>query len=236
MGDIEKRKGESDVKMDNKIVEAIKKSVEKQMNEEGFADDLIYDGCKKAVNKVNFREIKESDVKNPIKTFLINWGLMKRVLAQPYIPNDWESQIANKIQKNCYRFKEFRALHLEDCDIERLKSEIEDCYETFKNLVRYTATAKILHLLCYNFFPLWDSKIRKKINDDFKRRTGKIDVSRDGYFHFMLANQIMLREYDKILSILSERYNKPKLRILDMFLFDITRSEGKVKWSKISFT
>lgn len=222
--------------MDNKIVEAIKKSVENQMNEWDFSDNLIYNGCVGAVEKINFCEILKSDVSAPIKTFLWNWGLMGRVLVRSYIPNDWESQIAGVIREKYDIFEKFRVSHLEDCDIEVFKSGIMDCYAVIRGIVRPTSAAKILHLLSCNFFPLWDVAIREKVNNDFKRKIGKIDVCREGYFNFMLAIQTLLKQYDKTLSMLSEKYNKPKLRILDMFLFDITRPKSKEKWFKISFT
>lgn len=217
--------------MDNKISEEIKRCVEEQMKEWRFSDDLIYDSCVKEVEKVkDFCEIKERDISGPIKTFLYNWGLMGRVLRRLDKGDknkNWESQLMNKIQENCGRFKKFRTLHLEDCNIEELKSEIEDCYAAIKDIVKPTSAAKTLHLLSCNFFPLWDEAIRVKANNEFKDRIGRIDGTPEGYFNFMLAIQIRLRQYDKTLSRLSVKYNKPKLRILDMFLWTDANKKEK---------
>jgi len=206
------------VKTDNKIAEAIERSVEIQMNKEGYADNLIYDTIVEVVRKGNFCEIKEIDVSGPIKTFLNNWGLMGWVLAR--WDEDWESQLARGIRENCGIFEKFRALHLEDCDIDGMKSEIEGCYAAVKSIVKATSASKVLHLLNCNFFPLWDVAIRREANNKFKNKIGRIDDSTEGYFNFMFAIQVILRQYDKILSMLSERYKKPKLRILDMFLWN----------------
>jgi len=121
--------------MDNKISEEIKRCVEEQMKEWGFSDDLIYDSCVKAVEEIkNFSEIKERDISGPVKTFLDSWGLMRRVIVT--LDEDWENQLANTIRENCHKFEKFRTLHLEDCNIEELKSEIADCYDAIKDIVK----------------------------------------------------------------------------------------------------
>lgn len=204
----------------NATEKAIKESVEKHEGEWSFSENLIYNTCVEAVGKMNFCEIKERDVNGPIKTFLHNWGIMGRVLAKQ---NNWERRLASAIRKKCEMFDKFRNLHLEGHDIGGLESEIEGCYADIKGVVKQTSASKVLHLLSYNFFPLWDTNIRKEVNRNFEKT---INEKPKGYFNFMLANQRILERYDKTISKLSERYKRPKLRILDVFLHSVTRSEG----------
>jgi len=208
----------------NPKVEDIKKHIEMHEEEWNFADRIIYVACLDAVREVKLCEIQEKDIKGPIKTFLINWGMMTRVLGRKKY-KDWEKNLRDVFLEICDKLENFRNLNLIDYkDISKLREDIEECYQRLKSIVGPTSTSKILHLICPTFFPMWDVDIRKKVNIESKSLgNGKIDDTKEGYYKFIIEIQKFLIKYDKILLELSEKYNKPKLRITDAFMWKMSR-------------
>ena len=197
--------------------------VEYHEEEWGFGDS-IYMLCVDALREKNPCDIKEKDVKGPIQTFLVNWGMMARVLGR--LDEDWKSELAHEIQRNCKKLQEFRDLDLENDDIARLKFEIRECYDSLKKVIKTTATTKVLHILCPEFFPMWDTDIRMQVSRECRNLgKGRIDETSEGYYKFMLEMKNFLRKYKRILSELSKKHRKPKLRIVDEFLWTVAHEE-----------
>lgn len=179
----------------------IKKYVDAHEAEWGFGE-FIYKECIKEAGKIELRKIKEKDVKDPIRTFLLNWGMMGRVLGR--VENKgWESKLKDKISKNAEKFKEFRrASNKENFyreDLQQFESEIKECYSALKEIIKPTSTAKVLHLLCPKFFPLWDNAILDGVSKECKsikecNSKGGINDTSDGYYNFMVVIKDFLKK------------------------------------------
>ncbi|ADB58812.1 DUF6308 family protein [Archaeoglobus profundus] len=203
----------------------IKKCVEIVEEEWGFGDKLLYIGCIEAMKNVKLRDIQEKDIKGPIRVFLINWGMMGIVLNRKDRKN-WERKLLQVLreEKFCDKLERFRNLNLENANIDELKKEITDCYQEVRDIVGPTSASKVLHLICPNFFPLWDANIRKLVSQECKELgKGSIDDRAEGYYRFMKEVKDFLERYEKILSELSRKYGKPKLRVVDEFMWYVSR-------------
>lgn len=105
------------------------------------------------------------------------------------------------------------------------ESGIKNCYELFGKIVGQIAASKVLHLICPNFFPLWDDGIAIAIWNEVDGKSDKGEViaqfSGAHYYRFMQVMQNFLREYGEIMSDLAEQYRnrKGKLKILDECLW-----------------
>jgi len=181
---------------EEKIKKCIEQYIEQYEKEWSFADSLIYKGCLEALKRIDLSKIEEKDVKGPIRTFLINWGMMGRVVGR--LKKGWEKELATKIKI--------------------------DCYKSLRIIVGPTSASKILHLICPNFFPMWDCDIRKLISNIYKWRKNShkgIGESPEGYYKFIQEIQVFLKKYDEVLLELSKQYDKGKLKLIDEFLWKI---------------
>ena len=220
-----KKKSEERINLLSPREEEITIYVEMNENKWWFSEETIYTSCVNAVANINLSKLKEHDVNGPIHTFLINWGMMARILGRREY-NGWERRLTKAIKETHNKLENFRKLKLENCgDISSFKNNIEICYGKIKNVIGITATSKVLHLICPNFFPMWDTDIRKKINECCKNlREEKINESELGYYNFVIKIQKFLIKYEKVLSNLSKKYNnKSKVRIIDEFMWGASR-------------
>jgi hypothetical protein len=208
--------------------EQIRQCVAQFEEEWEFSDNLIYKGCLKASKEINLCEVKTEDVKGPIRTFLINWGMMGRVLGGKKY-KDWGQNLANVT--NCDKLNNLRDLDLINSDLKQIKFDIENCYGSVRKIVGPTSASKILHLICSNFFPMWDEDIRKWVSRYSRYKEihkNGIGPSREGYYKFMQVMQILLEKYNRVLSELSEQRNKCKLKILDEFLWKVAHQKNGI--------
>ena len=97
----------------------------------------------------------------------------------------------------------------------KFEGEIREFYDQFSKALGKTAAVKVLHLLCPDFFCLWDSRIAEAVSS-----AGAFD--KEDYYSFMLKTKDLLKKYEEIFSDLATHYKKNKLRILDEFLWWIT--------------
>lgn len=200
----------------------IKKHVKEFEQEYKFSDNLIYNGCIDAMKRVDLCKIGEKDVKGPLRTFLLSWGMMGRVLGR--LEDDWEKDIAKVIKKNCKILNTFRKKNLVNFQLRKLDEldieNIKNCYNELREIVGPTSASKILHLICPNFFPLWDVDIRKEISAKVKGR-GEYGIgdSGAGYYRFMLEIETLLNIHDRTLSKLSQKYGRFNMRLLDEHLW-----------------
>lgn len=215
--------------------EEIREYVEREEKEWEFSD-CIYKWCMENAEKIELCKIEEKNVKGPIRTFLINWGLMSRNIGQ-LEKNDWK-KLKNNIRDICKTLNKFKKSNLENCDIDEWKSEIKKCYEALDYItlnkriknIGPTSKGKILHLICPNFFPLWDDAIREKVSKDKECQSckGIKSGSSEGYYKFMVEIKKFLKYHDSTLSELSKRHGKTKLRIIDEFMFCVAHSKSAV--------
>jgi len=186
--------------------------------EQEFGNDSIYGECLETVRKVGLGNV--ANLTPTIKRFLYIWGRMGRVLGRLEYTN-WEAKLKEQIEYNFRELEEFRKMDLTTAPLENCETSIRTCYESLTKAVSPVATAKTLHLICPNFFPLWDNPIANAVRKE--RKSGKCkDFSSGDYYHFMLDVREFAVRYSRTLEDLAHQYERSKLRILDEFLWWIT--------------
>ena len=223
--------------MNNTSRREIIKEYVMQAEEVNSKSSSTYDAYIKKLKEINnLDNFSSQNVSNIIKPFLIDWGKMGRVVGQV---DNWQQKLAKKIQEKCKKISKFRKLNLSDEDLSIYEFDIKNLYETFreikgensKNKLRrlgQVAASKILHILCPDFFPMWDDRIASAFRDEHNSlgmNDNKIEYfSKEEYYKFMLQIQWLMREYSDILGELSINYQRTKLRILDEFLWLISKN------------
>jgi len=196
----------------NASANEIKKCIEESIVDDGFIDKHLYFPCINTIKHVKLKVIDDKTIYGPITMFLINWGIMGRVLNRKD-KKGWEKRLQNKISELSELLEKFRRMNFENKDFEKFESEIKKCYGEISEIVGPTSASKTLHIICPSFFPMWDESIRE--------RTG-VTASRKGYFLFMKKNSEFI-DQRPILFDLSEKYNKTVLKIVDEFFWNSTR-------------
>ena len=85
--------------------------------------------------------------------------------------------------------------------IEQFERKIKEIYYKFREILGPTAAGKTLHLICPNFFPLWDNNIRSAFSQAF-------DIEDDDYCAFMLKVRGLISRYKETFLRLANKYNK----------------------------
>ncbi|MBI2852346.1 MAG: hypothetical protein HYX84_04505 [Chloroflexi bacterium] len=164
-----------------------------------------------------------------IKDFLYRWGRMGRVLGQKqYL--DWQEKVVGIIRLDSGQLKQFQKRHIENEILEDHKDEIIRLYSSFNEVTGSIASAKILNLVCPDFFPLWDNDIGNAIRSELRHLPhGTFDksikaFSGEDYFRFMKEIQRFMSTHNRVISSLSSRYQRKKLRVIDQcFLWMVRR-------------
>ncbi len=188
-----------------------------------FATDIIYNNCLQFTKKINLCEIDESDIKGPIRTYLLIWGNMGRVLNTEK-RKSWTYDIIESVKEHCKDLIKYQSLKIENTDLNdnKWKKQINKHFEIFNGILASTATGKFLHLLVPDFFPLWDSIIRKEIFRELKskeKQEGK-KITPKSYFKFMKGVREFIIDYNEIIIELSEKYQRPKLKVVDEYFLE----------------
>ena len=215
-------------------------------NNEEYKENSDYRKYVKAMSEINLGSITENEVEKIIKRFLIDWGKMQRVLSEKKRPG-WTKRLANLIQANSRRLNNLKILNLSDSDLElgNYEKEIENCYEAFKEVVKPVAAAKVLHLICPQFFPPWDNAIHDAtLSEDIemggkhvielpqayynlhkqqieafvsksKKKRKPVKFSATDYYTFMQFVQSFIQGYKATLSPLAIYYKKSVVKIAD---------------------
>lgn len=176
-----------------------------------YLEKVLYSQCVADV-RANWKSEAVNDpfIKGPVRTFLVNWGMMGRVLGMVQF-KEWEVNLVFALKKYFDKLKAFQNKSLEKEDIERWEKDIKEIYQEIREIVGPTSASKILHLICPNFFPLWDSSIRKRVGANDKEK---------GYYKFMVETKDFLGRYSDVLGKLAIKYdNKSKLRLVDEYLW-----------------
>lgn len=180
-------------------------------NEQEFPEPMNYyqDSVEKMRN-INLTRFAKEDAAGIIKAYLYKWGKMQRALNREKI-ND----IVEQIQSNHEKLEKFRKKKLSGIDIGKFKSDIEQCYDSFEEIIGKVGAAKVLHLICPDFFPLWDTRIADAFKQENKGKIHK-DFSGADYYEFMRWIKNFMQEYG---DILAERNGRTKVKVLDDFLW-----------------
>jgi hypothetical protein len=186
---------------------------------DGELPEWFYEKCVKEFRKVDLCRISVKDIERIVNPFLANWGLMGRVVFDNR-RHDWEKQLSELIKDRCEVFKKLRGKDLDDntVSIDKFESAIKDSYENIANLLGPTSTAKVLHLICPKFFPMWDMGIREGISEEVKKRNRTkfgIGSSAAGYLKFMLETRGFIEKNKQILSQLQQKHRKSLVRLCD---------------------
>lgn len=191
----------------------IRKNVEHEKEYKNYCDKHIYLQCIEDMKKVNLENISIKDVQGPIKTFLSNWGMMGRILSREKYKG-WDEKLRMRISKLGKKLEHFRSFEIENTSLDRWQDDIQEYYQKIREIVGPTSASKVLHLICPSFFPLWDDNIRK---------LNEIDDTPNGYFLFMKKSKEFINRNKKIIAELSDKYGKPKLKIVDEHFYKSSR-------------
>ena len=190
-------------------------------------DDFMKD--MKDMAKEGLANMDETKVKALIKSFLWDWGTMHRQLGQEKY-QDWQRDVTELIKLYSSVLQQFQNKNIEKENLREYKAEIVCLYESFKSATGQIASVKILHLLCSNFFPLWDTAIANALRAELKDSQGVdfdkriIRFSGGDYFRFMEEVQRFISMHYDIISSLSKRNEQKILRIVDVcFLLMVRR-------------
>jgi hypothetical protein len=206
-------------------IEIIRESVRRLEAEDRYDQDkgmkrngpTIYDKCLEIVGNADLRNAQNLHFESAIRDFLCGWGSMGRVLGQKdYI--GWERALVEQIVINRRELEEFRKKDLLCEDLDEHEATITKLYDSFRARVKSPiAAVKTLHLVCPNFFPLWDNSIANGVRAEHKDEKEKAFTAKD-YYRFMKDLQTFGRKYEGILSELSLKYDKTRMKVLDEFL------------------
>jgi hypothetical protein len=197
-------------------------------HEATYRGDSLYNRFVMRMSTVELENISESDVTNVIEPFLYEWGRMGRVLGRQEFW-DWQEKVAEMVKLNCTSLKEFQARDIENESLSNNKDEIIGLYESFKEATGQVASAKILNLICPDFFPLWDNAIASGIRVELANLPGysfdkNIEpFSGQDYFRFTEGIKIFMLRHNGVISQLSNQYQDKKLRIVDECLWWMAR-------------
>ena len=195
-----------DDKIKIKVIEECVKQFEKRASTEPRygQQEKDYEDCLKRMRKADLQNITRKQIEI-IRRFLYKWGGMGRVLARRKY-RGWENKLMNLIKKHSGKLEKFRKMRLINLDFTIFEKELKDIIKQFRDVLGEIATAKVLHLICPDVFPLWDTAIRKEFYDK-------------DYYQFMQEMQKFVKDYDKLLSKLANQYKKNELKVLDEFLW-----------------
>jgi len=183
-----------------------------------YGDDIGYSGPLEQMRETELSRIGCMDVKRVVSPFLLEWGRMWRVVRQV---DRWESRIAERIRLGAELLDQFRGRKLESCEVDLIKyrPDITGLYASFKEVVKQTAATKLLHLICPDFMPMWDTAIEQAFRaecwaraEDSRRVKPFSDTE---YFLFVQEVQRFLRTHHNTISCLSRKYKRGTLRLVD---------------------
>jgi hypothetical protein len=181
----------------------------------------VYNNCVQAMAKIPFLSISETDTREVIQNYLNVWGKMGRVVGRN---DDWQRDLTNTIREKANILDSLRTKNLENETLHLHETAIKECYEAFQKILWQVAAAKVLHLLCPDFFPPWDNDIAKGYRVVVGKNEHIEHFSPDDYFRFMKWIQEFIMNNSKILSELAVTYGKTKVKISDECLLYAVRN------------
>lgn len=202
-----------------------------KLEEEVELTECIYFGAIERLRAVQ-QDISKLDnvqhIRRVIKPFLIQWGMMGRVVGREGL--DWMElgETLRNLEKEFWELKGKRFLTI-NLNEEKVSSAIKTIYRKVRSIPYIgglTSTPKILHLLNPEIFVMWDDAIRK----EYKKKNSRIQDSPQEYLEFLREMQQELKEaiedrqeetgkgLDEIEQEIRRRYkNKTLARIIDEY-------------------
>lgn len=192
-----------------------------------YGDDSDYSRPVEQMRAMTLRTVRSADVERAAKPFLLKWGRMGRVVCRI---DQWERRVAEGICSRAEVLEKFRGRNLEarEVDLTECRSDIEGLYASFKGVVKQTAATKLLHLICPDFMPMWDTAIEQAFRAEYGARAedGRRvkPFSDTEYFLYVQEVQRFLRTHRKTISCLSRKYKRGRLRLVDQcFIWAVRR-------------
>jgi len=185
---------------------------------------IVYKQSLKAMAGIDLGSHTNQDVQQIVETYLYTWGNMGRLLGREEF-RGWQSRLTKELQYNHKMLEGLRKKRLETVNLSEFDADIKKCYKSFRDVVGRIASAKVLHLVSPDFFPIWDNAIAEGVRKELAAREDwTIEAfSPDDYYEFMKAIQQFTRKNSKVLSDLVLKYGKSKLRIIDECLLCAVR-------------
>ncbi len=179
----------------------------------------VYDECLDRMFGMPFDSITRADVNRTVRPYLVKWGNMGRVVNnRKNVLPEWPDAVADIIRSNSVTFSEFRRMNLGEHDLNDHEQDIKRVYSALARALKPVAAAKTLHLLCPNFFPLWDNAVSDGVRNESRDKSRYIPyekLSATDYFRFMLATQEFLLKHNETIAALNQKYGRGKLKIID---------------------
>lgn len=179
-----------------------------------------YKYFQKGIACLNIEGIGEGKGNELLDKFLNAWGVKRNVGGNKY----WQRELTKVIRTKADKFEKFRQEKLENAPIEKYKDEIKECYKLFKNIIRQVAAAKVLHLICPEFFPPWDTAIAKAYRQRVHKDRDIKPFNSNDYFRFMKWVQEFIKNNSIVLSDLEKKYKNSKVRLVDECLLYAVRN------------
>jgi len=190
--------------------------------EKQFGHDNNYHQPVQQMRNITLKNITALDVYKIVENYLYTWGRMGRVLGRDKY-SGWQKKLAANIRTAQAKLEAFRSCELSAVELSEYQIDIETLYNSLNSIIGPIASAKMLHIICPNFFPLWDNGIADGLRAEYSGVNDLKPFSAQDYFEFMKTIQSLLRKYDELWSSLSKSYNKGKLKIVDECLWYIVR-------------
>jgi hypothetical protein len=176
--------------------------------------------------KMRIEAISKRKANKLIKDYLFNYMKMSRVIGQD---PSWLRNLKREINNKRKYLDSFKKMKLEKAELSIHKEKIEECYESFKNCFHSFETpvgaSKILHILCPDFFPLWDNAVAdgfRTVYYDEKKDSPK-KFTKEDYYNFMIWIRNFIIKNSKIIDNLSNDNKVSKVRIVDECLIYAVR-------------
>ena len=195
--------------------------------EQAYTDSSTYTQRLQEMAEIKLADIAQADVERVIRRFLYQWGRMGRVLGRSEF-RDWESDVAKLVRAKCEKLEDFRRKDLADSrlNVSEFELDLKKLYDCFKHIVGPVAATKVLHLICPNFFPMWDNDIARAVRSEIQRKEERNNTieefSAADYYRFVGQVLNFIKKYETVLSDLAAQYKKGELKILDEFLWWVT--------------
>lgn len=166
-----------------------------ELEEESELAECIYFGAVDKLEDVRSDLTKLDDIKHLrriIKPFLIQWGLMGRVVGREGL--EW-AELGEALRSLEGEFKLLRnqkllTIKFEDAEISETIRSVYRKLDSFDYIGSPTTISKILHLLNPEVFVMWDNKIRKT----YKEKNKHVRETPKGYLEFLKEAQKELKE------------------------------------------
>jgi hypothetical protein len=199
-------------------IDAVIEAYVSRCNEEYERGLQLYDKYVRAMRDVDdLKHITTQDVIGIVRPFLFRWGRMGRVVGRQEF-RGWEQKTTDLIKSNSEVLERLRRTDIVDTNVDS-EDHIKSLYASFRKVLGPVGATKLLHLICPRFFPMWDNDIARAVRSELGRKSENNarvqDFSADDYHRFAKETRAFIIGHQEVLSDLSARLNRTKLKIVD---------------------